>query len=148
MITTLRTALFAVAALCLSATACVGEVPSQLVLGIGESCRASIDCADGLECETEHGQSTCQPHRSRGASDSGSASSSDSGSASSSDSGSRRDGSDDDAASARDASVSPDAPRGALGAACAVDADCAAPLECEVEHGAGTCQPHGRRGGR
>ena len=140
MITTLRTAVFAVAALCLSATACVGESPSQLVLGIGESCRASIDCAEGLECETEHGQSTCQPHRSRGTSDSGSASRSDSGS--------WRDGSDDDAASTSDASVSPDAPRGALGAACVVDADCAATLECEVEHGAGTCQPHGRRGGR
>lgn len=138
MITTLRAALFAV--LCLSATACVGEVPSQLALAIGESCRASVDCADGLECETEHGQSTCQPHRSGDTSDGGSASGSDSGS--------RRDGSDDDAAaSSHDASVSADAARGALGATCAVDADCAAELECEVEHGVGACQPH-RSGGR
>lgn len=132
MITTLRTALSAFAALCLSATACVGEIPSQLVLGLGESCRASIDCADGLECETEHGQSTCQPHGNRGASDGGSAASSDSGSTSRSDSG----------------AAPADAARGALGASCAVDADCVTELECEVEHGAGTCQPHGRRGGR
>lgn len=152
MITTLRTALFA--ALCITATACVGEIPSQLVLGLGESCRASIDCADGLECETEHGQSTCQPHRGGGTSgggtsDGGTASRSDSSTASSSDSGSRRDGSDDDAAaSTRDASSTADATRGALGATCAVDADCAAPLECEVEHGVGACQPHGGHGGR
>ena len=30
-----------------------------------------------------------------------------------------------------------------IGEACAADADCAAGLECELEHGAGTCQPHG-----
>ena len=122
MITTLRTALFA--ALCITATACVGEIPSQLVLGLGESCRASIDCADGLECETEHGQSTCQPHRGGGTSDGGSTSRSDSGPA------------------------PVDAARGALGASCAVDADCVTELECEVEHGVGTCEPHGGHGGR
>ena len=34
-----------------------------------------------------------------------------------------------------------------LGAVCGASGDCAAGLECEVEHGAASCQPHGGGGG-
>lgn len=84
------------------------------------SCRVDTDCAAGLECEVEHGVGVCQPHSG---------------------------GSGGGSGGAADAGAAPaDAPavRG-VGGACAVDLDCEAGLECEVEHGVGTCEPHGGR---
>lgn len=85
--------------------------------GVDEVCGAPSDCASGLECEFEHGVGTCQPH------------------GGSSDGGARDAGRSE--ASASDAGTS--------STGCATNADCASGLECEVEHGAGACQPHGGR---
>lgn len=100
---------------------CVGETIDQLPLGIGASCGAADPCAAGLECEVEHGVGTCQPHGGP------------------TDAATRADAEDDGPRA--DAS-----PAGDAGTACRTDQDCPAGLECEVEHGVGACQPHGRRG--
>jgi len=85
-------------------------------------------CPDGYELEVEHGQSYCKPH---GGDD-----------ASTDDSGNDDSGTDD---SGNDDSTDPTGT--SSGAACAVDTDCPAGEECEVEveHGAttGTCKAHG-----
>lgn len=114
--------------------ACGGEPePGQLPQGIGERCVVDTDCNAGLECEVEHGTGSCKPHggggRDPGRSDDSSSSKIDAGSASA------------DAGAESGASDDPATPGAA--SECAVDADCGAGLECEVEHGVGLCQPHG-----
>ena len=125
MKTTVRSLSFVLALASLS-VACVGEVdPSQIALGIGEACATSTECGPGLECEFEHGRSTCQAHGRRTTE-----------------------------TPARDAGASTTTPAtddgsgtAPAGSACTTDAQCARGLECEVEHGVGTCRAH-RHGGR
>lgn len=96
------------------------------------ACATNADCPSGLECNVEHGVATCVPHRSAGLP--ASTPSSDGGAAP--DSGSPDSGPSDSGSSAG-------AP---AGSSCALDTECAAGLECDVEHGVGVCAPHG--GGR
>jgi hypothetical protein len=99
--------------------------------GSAAFCALDSDCPAGEECEAEHGGAYCRPH----------GSSTDDGSSddSSSDDGSSDDSSSDDSGS--DDSGSDDS--GPATGLCATDADCAAGEECEIEHGMGSCRPHG-----
>lgn len=87
---------------------------------VGKSCQKDADCADGLECELEHGQGTCQAH---GGSDDGS----DGGTTLATD-GTGSTGGDDG---------------GTTGTPCEDDSDCPEGEECELEHSESFCKPHG-----
>jgi hypothetical protein len=87
---------------------------SALELSVGTACVVDADCDPRLECEVEHGVGTCQHHRNN----SGRVVTRDGGSA---------DVSRSDAPAAR---------------GCTADRECSVGLECEVEHGVGTCIPH------
>jgi hypothetical protein len=126
---------------CSQLVACLGEVTGQSTLEIGAGCSATDDCRPGLECEVEHGRGTCQDH---GGSDGSTRSDASSSSGPSSRDAGVTDADDSTHARATDADDSAGAR--SLGAACAVTAECAAGLECDVEHGVSTCQPHGHGG--
>jgi hypothetical protein len=83
------------------------------------ACQTDADCAAGLECEVEHGSGYCKAHGG----------------------GDEVDRSDDDHAGADDADAGSAA--GGHDTDCATSADCAAGLECEIEHGQGYCKAHG-----
>ena len=102
----------------LQLSACASQDPSQNVLdlNVGAPCAHASDCDPGLECRAEHGDTTCQRH----------------GETSSSDAAVRT-----DASSTEDRAT-------ATTSSCATQADCASGLECEVEHGVGTCVAHSR----
>lgn len=91
----------------------------------GGACMVDADCPQGLECEVEHGVGSCKPH---GGGDGGL------------DDKAGHDGGDDKGGQGGQGGGD------GGGGACTVDADCAQGLECEVEHGVGTCKPHGGKG--
>lgn len=146
---------FAPAFLGLGLLACTDDSTGTTIgLGVGESCTADSDCAPWLECEIEHGASSCQPHGGGIAGDGGG-------------------GADGGVPAELGCAIDSDCPagleceiehgaglcvphgRGAEDPAgpvpdpaapiseCTTDADCRAGLECEIEHGSGTCVPHG-----
>jgi hypothetical protein len=86
--------------------------------GDGSPCQSDADCGGELECEIEHGAGYCKPHG-----------------------GSAGSGGSDDASAG--SGGSDDASAGSGNADCTCDADCGAGLECEDEHDAGYCKPHG-----
>lgn len=141
---------FAPAFLGLGLLACTDDSSGTSVgLGVGESCTADSDCAAWLECEIEHGVSSCQPHGAMDLAGDG--------------------GVPAELACAIDSDCpaglecelehgaglcvphggAADDPAGPVSdpaapvSECTSDADCGAGLECELEHGAGACVPHG-----
>ena len=160
--------LFAIGCSAAPDTSTVGA--SRAAVLAGGACVSNVDCAAGLECETEveHGvtSSTCKEHRTSGSNGKASSGTEDGGKASS--------GTQDGAASSSTSPCPPgteveiehgntfckphgsdDADAGSTaspspgsgsGTACTTDADCGAGLECELEHGVGSCQAHGGKG--
>ncbi len=112
----------------------------------GTACATSADCGAGLECEVEveHGvtTATCKAHGGAAADDTTGATGATDDSPSADDA--TGPSADDATGSSADDATGTGA--GAIGAACATDADCSAGLECEVEieHGVttATCQEH------
>ncbi len=94
-----------------------GEDTRSVGRGIeGSACQTDSDCALGLECELEHGESFCKPH----GGDDG-----------------------DDGSGGDDGAGGSDGSGATAGNVCATDADCGAGMECELEHGESFCKPHG-----
>lgn len=108
---------------CPSGFECEIEVEHGVTTSFCQAHDEDGTCPDGYELEVEHGQSYCKPH---GGDDAGT------------------DDSTDDSGT-DDSSTDPTGT--SSGAACAVDTDCPAGEECEVEveHGTttGTCKAHG-----
>jgi Cys-rich repeat protein len=96
---------------------CEIEVEHGVTTTFCQAHSADSQCPAGYELEVEHGQAFCKPHG-----------------GGSNDGGSNDGGTDDNGGSTG---------TGTTGSACTTDADCTVGLECELEHGAGTCQPHG-----
>lgn len=148
------TKLLLILSVSLSLTACIDDQLGSTSRAILDTpCAADSECPTGFECEieVEHGTTTsfCQAHDADGACPAGYELEIEHGQEFCKPHGGDDDSSTDDSSTddSTDDSSTDDQPGTSSGAACAIDSDCPAGEECEVEveHGTttGTCKAHG-----